>query len=597
MSVTTLSAVSPEAYTHSPKLHPNLFLSSLQLLSWFLLHPSAWRNHLMGASPSLNPNFTVTELSREQWRDPAIRRLLIVVYVAAPLITGALAGLIQLILWANRETTFSNMLWAVCFCLITSLVVGVIVSVPAGVIGGVIGSLAGMFIAAIVWDFIGDGFTESVLTRYQYSIEHVIRDLCAIGVIGLTVIRGEGDSSSGAINKLRFTLVMLIAVVVIGALAFLSVNLYEIDGSAYLGFNAVLSIVPVLALIIRGKWRKQQWRFIVAVGIFFCAAHFTTAYIDLSWIARYVIPIFSPEIQPRLETFAPDVIDSVIWGLSDAMRIGVLFIILYVIVERASNARVGAIASIIINSALLLNLGLMMVGWKASQSFMEISWSVPLLTLGVILGATFSLWASAGLYPFYTLWNLLLYRADLRRPAGRPSMFRWHSVFWDETQRLPLIGLAEQLVLVAERNPDEARTAIEYLAGGSQSRAVQSAQIQLDARRLEDCKDLKAIGEIHRALAVCELEDPAGELLRSLRSVSQDVSEALRQQSNDGQRLALSAVENRLDGLLRELERSKKLYDYRFRPLVAQWRQIVAEKVMEPAMTVEQRQEIDGPAP
>jgi hypothetical protein len=559
-----------------------------------LLHPSAWRNHLTGIAPSLNPNFTLTELSREQWRDPAIRRLLIVFYVASPLITGALAGLIQLILWTYRETTLSNMAWAVCFCLITSLVVGLIVSVPAGVTGGVIGSLAGMFITTIVWDFIQVGIIESVISQTRYSIDHVIRDLCAIGAIGLTVIRGEGDSSSGAINKLRFTLVMLIAVAAIGALVFLSANPYETGGGASLIFNAVLSLVPALALIIRGKWRKQQWRFIVAVGIFFCAAHFASAYMDPGWIAGYVIPIFSPELQPMLEKLALDEIDSVMWGISDAMRIGVLFIVLYVIAERASNARVGAIASIIVNSALLVNLGLMMVGGIGIWPVMEFSWPVPLLALGVILGATFSWWATASLYPVYTLWNLLLYRADLRRSAGRPPLFRLHSVFWDETQRLPLLGLAEHLVIVAERNPDEARAAIEYLANSHQSGAVQSAQIQLDTRRLEDCKDLKAIGESQHALAACELKNPACELLRSLRSVSQDVSEAISQHSNDGQRLALNAVENRLDGLLRELERNDKLYAYHFRPLVAQWRQIVAEKVRELAMTVEQRQGIDG---
>jgi hypothetical protein len=59
--------------------------------------------------------------------------------------------------------------------------------------------------------------------------------------------------------------------------------------------------------------------------------------------------------------------------------------------------------------------------------------------------------------------------------------------------------------------------------------------------------------------------------------------------------LALKGVEERLDGLLRELTRSSERYALRFQPIAAQWRRIIAGHSEELAKTVESRQEIDNP--
>jgi len=91
------------------------------------------------------------------------------------------------------------------------------------------------------------------------------------------------------------------------------------------------------------------------------------------------------------------------------------------------------------------------------------------------------------------------------------------------------------------------------------------------------------------------LAGPASALLRSFSRISQDVDAALKQESAYNQRLALSAVEDRLDGLLRELTRSSERYAARFRPIAAQWRQTIADHIRALAETVEQRQEIDSP--
>ncbi|MCB9433549.1 MAG: ATP-binding protein [Ardenticatenaceae bacterium] len=86
-----------------------------------------------------------------------------------------------------------------------------------------------------------------------------------------------------------------------------------------------------------------------------------------------------------------------------------------------------------------------------------------------------------------------------------------------------------------------------------------------------------------------------GALLRSLQRVSQDVAAALAQESAYNQRLALRGVEERLDGLLRELTRSSDPYAPRFRPVVGRWRELVAAAGLQLAAEAELRQELDNP--
>jgi hypothetical protein len=227
--------------------------------------------------------------------------------------------------------------------------------------------------------------------------------------------------------------------------------------------------------------------------------------------------------------------------------------------------------------------------------------------LALIPGLTFHYWRPALFYPFELIANFVLFRLDERRVpstslhlasaqgAGRPGLLRWHSAFWDEHQRLPLVGLDEHVVLVAERDQAEGRAALAYLFNHRQRWAAQAAQIELDARNLARCAEAEAIRAAHRALGAGDLQGPASALLRSFSRLSQDVDAALNQESAYNQRLALSAVEDRLDGLLRELTRSSDRYTLRFRPIAEQWRQVVAGRIRSLAEAVEARQEIDSP--
>ena len=92
-----------------------------------------------------------------------------------------------------------------------------------------------------------------------------------------------------------------------------------------------------------------------------------------------------------------------------------------------------------------------------------------------------------------------------------------------------------------------------------------------------------------------EFDGPASSVLRSLGRASHDVAAALGQEGAYNQRLALAAVGERLDGLLRELTRSSQPYVRRFRPVVEQWRQVVVAYTRRLAEEAERRQEISNP--
>ncbi|MDQ2998858.1 MAG: ATP-binding protein [Chloroflexota bacterium] len=281
-------------------------------------------------------------------------------------------------------------------------------------------------------------------------------------------------------------------------------------------------------------------------------------------------------------------------GATAAAFLTALIVPAYLLAERLAGPSAGAIAS-----ALASGLGMVIFLWNAYSSIAPIApsfWQMlgPCL-VGLPLGLTLSWWMPVVLYPFLAAWNLVLLRADARpTPAGH-ALLRYHSAFWDEHQRLPLVGLDDHVILIAERSPAEGRAALAYLSTSRQRWAAQAAQIELDARQLERCPDVQAISAVYQSMAAGDLEGPASALLRSFSRNSQDVDAALRQASAYNQRLALSAAEDRLDGLLRELTRSSERYAARFRPVATRWRQIIANHLHTLAVEVEQRQEIDSP--
>ncbi|MEM9088186.1 MAG: AAA family ATPase [Cyanobacteria bacterium P01_F01_bin.53] len=192
-------------------------------------------------------------------------------------------------------------------------------------------------------------------------------------------------------------------------------------------------------------------------------------------------------------------------------------------------------------------------------------------------------------------WHLLLYRLDEIRLGKQPSLLHRHLAFWDEWQFLKIRGLDKHLLLVLERSPAEGQAALNYLSTGRQRWAAQAAQIELDARQLENCSSANVIGNLHKSWTVGELTGPANTLFRSFNRISSDIGAALGQASTYNQRLALTSVSNQLDSLTRELTRSSDKYAARFSPIAQRWCNIVELELNELTKTAEQTQEIDSP--
>jgi len=556
----------PTAYTDAPALHPNLILGSLHLLFWLIFHPAAWRNHVARIDPTLRPGFCLLELRRAQWRNPALRRLLLQGYVVVPLLVALLVGLVVRL---PRGVSVGRIAGSLTVSLPLSLPVGLVFGLACGVAGGMTGSpAAAVVVFSTVLLLHASGLTGSTAGLVAMAVAVFVAGGVASGVAGGVERQGRGYSVARQIRSvIRGVLISgVVAGVGFGAgFGVLIVTIfYAAAGKMDAAMNMINNITPLmagvasgvalgvghgLALGLAGGLRTGSWRRGVALGVGAGIA---------------VGAAVGAAVGPNEPSGAFIVFFSASFGA--------LFALPFVIADRIAGAWAGAVAGALGGGG----------AWMAQNilSFNIAFWpTVPLSLTGFFLGVTLPLWRPILLYPFLAAYNLVLYRVDERRAPDRPALLRYHSAFWDEHQHLPLLGLDNHVVLVAERNADEGQAAIEYLTGSRQRWAAQAAQIELDARRLECYADVEAIGHAHRSLAAAELDGPASALLRSFSSISQDVDAALCQESAYNQRLALSAVEDRLNGLLRELTRSSERYDVRFRPVAIEWHRIVADKV------------------
>lgn len=564
-------------YTDSPALQSNLLLGSLHLVFWLFVHPSAWRNHIAKIDATLRPDFTLAELNRRQWRNPALRRLLVQGYVIWPLLLGSLAVVEA---WQGQQSEVNA---------IVSLALGLaIVLVGSLAVGAVIGVAVGMTFSAtaLLVSLIGGRVLTLSANLGEFTGEAILLAIWAglMGYVAGSIVDKRANAS--AIRQVGSVIIgVLISSLLLNLVMGVTAGIGNLtrSGPAFVATTGV--VFTLIVAVVFGaaiKWRTGNW-YRGLMG---------------SLVALVVVGLGGGAL---LSTAAANVeIENLFLALIGAalgIAIGFLFCVLfalpYLLAERIAGPWAGAAAGILGSSGVYIVFSIRMGGYSISPA-LPLSVGIMLLSLG------FGWWRPVLLYPLTAAWNLLLYRADERRAnkgwhGDQLSFLRWHSAFWDEFQRLPLTGLDDHLVLVAGRNPAEGQEAIEYLATSRQRWAAQAAQVELDARALAAPADVAAIGQAHRSLEARGLAGSTSALLRSFSRLSQDVAAALHQESSYNQRLALSAVEDRLDALLRELTRSDERYAARYRPIAARWRQLVADHIRALTEAVEERQEIDNP--
>lgn len=557
--------VGSSRFTDAPWLHRSLVWGSFQLLFWLFFHPAAWRNHLFRLAPDLSPHFCLLELRGSHWRQFAFGRWLVMHFMAWPLVA---AGVIALGLGGMRTPPESVLLGV-----ILGVAVGLVTSFAASFAGSlVVGTAVGLAISIVIG--IGGILAFSVNrlpdtpTPITFALTTFTPDLVATTIIGLAgglagglafgVAAGVGGGSltSGSGYSLLRQVGGVIVGITIGMAAGRLIQLTE--------QQITLGMIIGLPFGVAALWRTRFWlRSLLAGWAIGVLGSLTT--LDLLAGNTSLLPL-----------------------LSIAALLGSLFTLPYVLAERMAGPWAGAMAG-----ALGAGGGFFLFVYP-DQPFAPIL----LFSLaGVLLGLTLAWWRPVVMYPLLAAWNLLLLRLDEQytRRQAQPRLLAWNSAFWDEYQRLPLIGLDRHLLLTMTHYPAAGSAALDYLSTGRQRWAAQAAQIELDAQQLAACQNVLAIGRAAHHLRVGELSGPVSALLRSFSRLSQDVEAALQQESIYNRRLTLSTVEDRLNGLLRELTRSNEPYADRFHPIANEWRRILGETTRQLAEEAELRQEIDSP--
>jgi len=545
-SVFSLSAPNSSDPAGTPALFTNPLLAAVQVLMWLSFSPRSWRRYVAAIRPSLRPEFCLAELCSNHLRSSALRRLMIAIYGVYPLLVGALTGLV---LWAAGEPieeSLSDVGASIGVCLGISLGIGAAGPVVAGIVSGIVLGLA-------------MGVAREVLFGLVLAL------MVTIGVgtaSALTSHVADGDPSQSISREIGGVMISILLLGVAAALAILLLG------------NVPVGVVGCVAFGLATGWRTRSWKRGIVIGLLVGVG---------GGLALDAVTIVSP-----------GVVSGLALGLGGGLLGAVLFVVPYALAERIAGTKAGAIAG----AAGLGGLG--GVGFLASVTAFTISldWIVPLATLlliGTLLGLTITWWMPMLLYPFQASWNFLIYRFEEQRSPRRSSLWRYHSAYWDEFQYLRLPGLDAYLVLLMERRPTEGQVAMERVSSGHQRWAAQAAQIEIDARYLARCETVEEIAAAHRSIGAGDLTGPASALLRSFHRISRDVAAALQQTSSYHRRWTLSGLEDRLDGLLRELTRSDEPYAVRFRPIAAHWRQVIARRVADLASAVESRQEIDNP--
>ncbi|MEM7033748.1 MAG: AAA family ATPase [Chloroflexota bacterium] len=568
-------------YTDAPLLHPNFFVGSIHLVFWFFFHPSAWHNFIKRLAPDLSATFTLAELNLDHWRNPQIQRLLLQGFFLWPLLFALIVGIEVWITGVERNIDAASITFGVIGVLIGGIAIGTVINMAAGVV---------LVALASVISIIGTILIDVLPDMEPFTLEAILVAVW-VGITGYVASHLTPTDRRPALPR-------QVGSIIIGVI--ISSLLLQIVLSIVAGASALSNSAPTFALILAGiftvvitatfgtaiRWRTGNWRRAIIGSVLVFVVIGVGGGSSLAFAAQMV----------ETETLFRSLVGTAM-GVAVGFIFCTMFALPYLLAERLAGPWAGAASGILGSSGVYIGFSIYVGGYTLSPI-------VPLTISLMLLSLSIGWWRPLLTYPFQAAWHLILFRLDQRQimaDRGQPNseqkarFLRWHAAFWDEQQWLPWTGLEDHLVLISRYDEAEGQAALSYLAAGPQRRIVQAAQIELDADRLVQCTTSQMIAQAHQDLAAGDLAGPASALLRSFSRISQDVAVGLQQESTYNQRLALRAIEDRLDGLLRELTRSSEPYAFRFRPIATHWRQVIADNIAAQTEAVERKQEIDNP--
>lgn len=556
------------AYTDAPDLHTHWLLGSLQLLIWLLFHPSAWRNYVARLVPKLDPDFVLVALKPQHWRDRGLQRFLWLGYVVGPLGVGLIIACVFGIA-GMPDKILTNVLAGISYAVTASIAIGLTVSVASGIVyGPIMGLLVG----------IGLPLLGGVAHGFIYS------GAASIGGSVLLSLTDLKPSQSARKHVIGFVVALLTTGLLVG-LIYNIVNgelLPMPSGGASLKQGADISIalgqgamaVVLYGLVYGGIVRGQSHRWLQAIVI--------GLVIGLAGGIGYGVLITS---QP----------DAVAYNVAAGVAGGLLFAGLFALPHLLGRYVAGIWAGVLVGTLISGISWIPLAPYIFPQVLPDQSALIIISLTTIVLGLTWAWWRLILLYPLVMGLNALLYYHDKHFPGQGPTFLRFHSAFWDEYQWLPLIGLDTHLIMVAEHTPAEGQAAINYLATRRQRRAAQTAQIELYARQMEQCRDIHEIEQAHQWLITGELDGPTNTILSSFKRYSQDVKAALTHDTVYLKHQALNDAGSGLNKLVSELNLTNQFYSRRFQPIAIQWYQGIVNHQADLLRMTDKNQEIDNP--
>lgn len=557
-------AIAPNnTYTDRPALHPNWLIGAVQIQGWLLFHPSAWRNYLAEVSPELEVDFVLGDLQPAHWRNPGIQRLLLLTYLLWPLAVGGLTSLVLGLF--GGVPTLLHVLAGISYTVAAAVAVGLGVSL---VTAPTYGPVMGLFVG------IGLPLCGGTIHGFIYSST---ASLASSILFGLSSIR-PGRSLKRSLTG--FAVALLVTSAIVTLIYFIvsfapphggERNVVQLPGNALLMSMAAGLVGGVVYGLVVWQ-RSRRWPQALLLGLLIALA-------------------IGPSYGVLLQSTREQLLYHLVAGISGGLLFGGLFVVPYLLGKFLAGIRAGAIVGSLIGGLSWLPLA----PYIFPQALPSLSTLFLLSVVTLLTGLSWIGWQHLLLYPLLTGWNLFLYQRDKGRAAEPPSLLRFHSAFWDEFQFLPLPGLDAHLILVAERTPQEAQRAINYLATTRQRWAAKTAQVELYARQLDKCNDIEALGQMHRLLTTGELSGPANVLLGNFRRHSEDIRAALNHDSDYHRQRMLSSVCDDLNRLVGELNLTQNPYAKRFQPIALHWYHIILNYQAQLLQAQASNREIENP--
>jgi len=540
-------------------LPKNYLLAAIHLFTWLLWHPTAWKTYLKNLDDKILPDFSLLHLSYEQWKEPSIQKLLVLAFAILPILV--MLFVFSIAYWFN---THENLLSTISYTLMITLTSCWVGSIALSFVFGIVFSTTtGLLLGSYL------GFLIKILPVEPIAI------VVGIALFSLSLSINCFNQFSTVLMPFRYlesnlndnliTSVTIIIGILFGVLFFYS--LIQVEESIRIIMDRkesseelrriLLKIISLLILFAIFFWLKWKTHL----------GNVKPFSVDTIFIILiFVVFIFA------LSNKNNGIAASAIYGITDGVFYIAVFILPFLIVKEVAGTWVGGHFAVLITSFLIVTLLAPTVSGAPISLFIAI-------IIGIFAGLFFHQWRAVLFYLIVTPIHLILFKIESSNKSEH-SMLRYHAALWDEKQWIPLIGLAEHIILAKKRYHEEVEHVQAYLNTTQQHWVTHDINLILDGQLLHNCKNVNDISQSHQKLLAQEqISDATSEILRIFKRISQEVQVALHQEDDYIRKLNLADIIKQLDDLVRELHRMRGKYIADYQKVAIKWRELIHEYI------------------